>query len=245
MSQLPFEPVLTPPGNAPRGGEARARATRDRILDAAEELFAERGFAATSLRQVTARARVNLAAVNYHFGSKEDLFLAAVLRRMEPVNRRRIELLEQAEARHDPPQLEAVVRAFVEPVLEVRGDQGEPGPLPRLVARILGEPGGWAQKIWPAAIGAVAARFLETLGKIFPRARREDLVWGMLLAAGAMAQSVLAGGLLRTVAGAGGAEADHASALDRVVRFAAAGLRALGGEERKPKKAAGKKKRKK
>jgi len=245
MFQSPFEPPAAAPGNAPRGSEARARATRDRILDAAEALFAERGFAATSLRQVTARARVNLAAVNYHFGSKEELFQAAVLRRIEPVNRRRIELLEQAEARHDPPQLEAVVRAFIEPVLEVRGDHGEPGPLPRLLARILGEPGGWAQRILPAAIGAVAARFLEALGKIFPRARREDLAWGTMLTAGAMAQYVLAGGILRALAEDGRAEADAASASDRLVRFAAAGLRALGGEERKPKKAAGKKKRKK
>ncbi|PJF45437.1 MAG: TetR/AcrR family transcriptional regulator, partial [Candidatus Thermofonsia Clade 3 bacterium] len=79
-------PGLTQPE---AGGEARARAaaTRERILDAAERLFAERGFAGTSLRDITSEARVNLAAVNYHFGSKDELFLATVVRRLEPVNR--------------------------------------------------------------------------------------------------------------------------------------------------------------
>ena len=68
--------------------------TKDTILDAAEDLFAEQGFGATSLRQLTARAGVNLAAVNYHFGSKEDLAKAVLRRRIEPINRERRERLD-------------------------------------------------------------------------------------------------------------------------------------------------------
>src|SRR3954471_13629244 len=71
--------------------------TKSRILDAAEQLFMEHGFEATSLRQLTSAAGVNLAAVNYHFGSKEELFQAVLTRRLDPMNQERIELLEALE----------------------------------------------------------------------------------------------------------------------------------------------------
>jgi len=58
--------------------------TVDRILDAAEELFAERGFSETSLRMITSKAKVNLAAVNYHFGSKNALIHAVFARFLTP-----------------------------------------------------------------------------------------------------------------------------------------------------------------
>ena len=72
--------------------------TKDRILDAAERLFADKGYSATSLRDITQEAEVNLAAVNYHFGSKEALLTALLERRLDPVNRKRLELLDAAEA---------------------------------------------------------------------------------------------------------------------------------------------------
>ena len=60
--------------------------TRERLLDAAKYLFAQRGVDATSLRHITAEAAANLASVNYHFGSKEALFRAVFVRRIGPVN---------------------------------------------------------------------------------------------------------------------------------------------------------------
>src|SRR5213595_1121734 len=72
-------------------------ATKDRILDAAESLFMEHGFEATSLRSITAAADVNLAAVNYHFGSKEELFQAVLTRRLDPMNQERLSLLARFE----------------------------------------------------------------------------------------------------------------------------------------------------
>ena len=77
-------------GNVVRTLEREAPvATKDRILDAAESLFMEHGFEATSLRSITAAAGVNLAAVNYHFGSKEELFQAVLTRRLDPMNQER------------------------------------------------------------------------------------------------------------------------------------------------------------
>jgi AcrR family transcriptional regulator len=69
--------------------------TKERILDAAERLFAAHGFAGTSLRAVTKEAGVNLAAVHYHFGTKEDLLRAVLSRIVIPVNRERLEMLRR------------------------------------------------------------------------------------------------------------------------------------------------------
>src|SRR5436189_6346555 len=71
--------------------------TRTRILDAAEELFMLHGFEGTSMRQLTAKAGVNLAAVNYHFGSKDALIEAVFRRRLDPMNAARIAALEKLE----------------------------------------------------------------------------------------------------------------------------------------------------
>src|SRR5579872_4743200 len=88
--------------------------TKIRILNAAEKLFGLKGFDATSLRDITAEAQVNLAAVNYHFQSKDSLINAIIERRLEPVNRLRLEMLEAAGS---SPSVEQVVEAFLAPVL--------------------------------------------------------------------------------------------------------------------------------
>ena len=85
------------------GASRGAAATKNRILDAAEALFMEHGFEATSLRAITAAAEANLAAVNYHFGSKEELFQAVLTRRLDPMNQERVALLDALEARSRRP----------------------------------------------------------------------------------------------------------------------------------------------
>ena len=98
-------------------------ATKDRILDAAEALFMEHGFEATSLRAITAAAAVNLAAVNYHFGSKEELFQAVLTRRLDPMNQRRLALLDRFErdAASAPLSCERIIVALFVPALPARG----------------------------------------------------------------------------------------------------------------------------
>src|SRR5262245_44298231 len=93
--------------------------TATRLLDAAERAFADKGFDGASLRAITAEAGANLAAGRYHFGSKEALFVAVLARRMEPINRERLRLLDQAEARAagKPIAVETVLEILVGPVL--------------------------------------------------------------------------------------------------------------------------------
>ena len=99
--------------------------TRERLLDAAEKLFAARGFRATSVRDITAEARCNLAAVNYHFGGKVRLYRAMFHRRMRALREQRIRGIESALAEHrDPSGLRPLLRSFITAFLEPHRDEG-------------------------------------------------------------------------------------------------------------------------
>jgi AcrR family transcriptional regulator len=106
---------LAAPPNRTRGVE-----TRDRLLDAAEKLFAERGFDGASMRALTQAAGVSVSAANYHFGSKEALLRATPLRRVEPLNRRRLECLDEVErdAVGQPLILESILEAIQRPIID-------------------------------------------------------------------------------------------------------------------------------
>src|SRR5256885_9089128 len=96
--------------------------TRIRILDAAEELFMQHGFEGTSMRLLTAKAGVNLAAVNYHFGSKDALIEAVFHRRLDPMNVARTADLDKLEASEAAPTPEAIIPAFITPGLRLMAD---------------------------------------------------------------------------------------------------------------------------
>src|SRR5215472_7846744 len=92
--------------------------TKSRLLGVAERLFADQGFDGVSVRQLTAAAGVNLAAVNYHFGSKEGLLSAIFEQRCRPMNEERLRRLSDcAEHAHRPPMLEQIIAAFIAPAL--------------------------------------------------------------------------------------------------------------------------------
>ena len=102
--------------------------TVDRILDAAEELFADRGFSETSLRMITSKARVNLAAVNYHFGSKNALIQAVFGRFLTPFSSTLGSAFDELEARCEgvPPTLNQTLWALTESAVRMpqRNERG-------------------------------------------------------------------------------------------------------------------------
>lgn len=118
--------------------------TKTRIMDAAEHLFANDGFHITSLRILTERANVNLAAVNYHFGSKEGLLQAVIVRRLLPLDKLRSQRMEavlaQAEAQGQSPAAKDLLRAFIEPTLEFRNTAPGAEDFLALIGRSLSEP---------------------------------------------------------------------------------------------------------
>jgi len=201
--------------------------TKTRILDAAERLFARDGFEATSLRAITAEARANLAAVNYHFQSKDALVQAVIGRRMGPVNERRLALLEtyEAEAGGKPVPLEKTLDAFLRPVLEiVSGHAKEFVPL---IGRLYTEPGGFAERLYKEQFEQVAHRFLPALRRALPEVPDVELFWRLHFAIGAMAHTMAAGGMLRALSGGRcDPTQDAEGTLRRIKAFMLAGLTA-------------------
>ena len=122
--------------------------THNRLLDAAEHLFAEHGIAATSLRAITSEAPANLASIHYHFGSREALVEAVFARRLEPLNRERCRLLDLEEAAADgPPPVEAIVNAFVAPAMRLAYDPDGGGEhFMCLMGRLYRNPETWRTK---------------------------------------------------------------------------------------------------
>src|SRR6266545_2014185 len=134
--------------------------TRERILDTAERLFADRGYAATSLRSIIAAAGVNLAAVHYHFRSKEALLDAVVKRRIEPVNRERLAMLERV----GEGGLDAVLVALIDPAMRLARD-----PACRDFMKLMGRIHAEANlTLIRKHFGDVIDRFLRALGDILP-----------------------------------------------------------------------------
>ena len=202
------------------------RSTKDRILDAAEGLFARQGFSATSLRAITAEAGVNLAAVNYHFGSKDGLLEAVFGRRLGPLNEERLALLDEAESAPKGASLEAVLEALVGPPLRLHRDDGRGGPqFMRLMGRTLTEPTDNIQEIFVRQFREFAGRFTAALQRALPGVPAEDLFWRAHFAIGAMAHTMCDTFRLRLISGGlcenGG---DVEATIRRLVAFLAAGM---------------------
>ena len=198
--------------------------TKDRILGAAEELFAQHGFAATSLRQVTGLAAVNIAAVNYHFGSKENLVNEVFRRRMEEMTARRLQQLEAAQREH-PGQLEPVLAAFIEPALALAQDRNGGGAFVRVIARAYAEHNESLRRFLSDQYGHVLRHFGKALAACLPGIDKDSLYWRLDFLAGALTYAMSDFGMIKRPSGA--SEAAHrARAARELIRFAAAGLQA-------------------
>lgn len=201
-----------------------ADSTRERILDAAEALFAERGFAMTPLRLVTRQANANIAAVNYHFGSKDALLQALFERRLLPLNRERMARLERLRAGPQPIELEALIRAFIEPALELTGNGV---PFVRLIGRSYGEAGDALRDYIHQQYREVLDRFRHEVAATLPWLPNNELRWRLQFLLGAASYSMGGIDLMRLVASCELSDTDNRQALlQRLVTFLAAGLRA-------------------
>ncbi len=167
--------------------------TKERILDAAEVLFMEQGFEATSLRMITARAGVNLAAVNYHFGSKEDLIKAVFVRRLAPLNAERVAALDrlEAEAGGRPLDPARILEAFLYAGVRLARDPGRGGGVfLRLLGRTFAEPSGHVREFMPAQYEQVVDRYKAALGRALPHLSERELVWRLHFIFGAIAYTL-------------------------------------------------------
>jgi len=205
-----------------------ATATQTTILDAAEALFAETGFAATSLRELTAKAGANLAAVSYHFGSKEGLAIAVLKRRMDPINAERRARLDALPAH---PSVEAIVRAFVEPLLRpgVVHDAApvQPGSgFCRLVGRLMVEQPPFLRDFLAAQFRDLGWRFCGALRQALPGHDAATLWWRLHFLVGAIAHTLQNAATLRHLTDGLCRDDDVDAVVEQLVQFAADGMQA-------------------
>jgi AcrR family transcriptional regulator len=212
--------------------EAPECGTKVAILDAAERLFAANGFEATSLRTITAAAEANLGAVNYHFTSKDGLILAVLRRMFQPVNERRLALLDALETRAregggGPPQVEAILEALFRPPLELVSQPAQGGwYFPRLLAFCLSEPGAYLKPLVEEEFALKTRRFHAALQRACPGLSKAEVRWRLHFAVGAFIHTAGHPQLLRITSEGLCEAADSEAVLARIVRFCAAGFRA-------------------
>jgi AcrR family transcriptional regulator len=202
--------------------------TTDRILDAAERLLSERGLAGVSLRAVTSAAGVNLAAVNYHFGSKEALVGALLRRRIEPMNRARLERLDELEARDSAraPELEEVLEAFIAPALRQAEVAGlPPGGFMRLMSRLHAEPNEFFERTIVPLFRGVLERFVPALQRSLPGLEGAELLWCVHFAISAIKGALADQCRLEAISHGLCNARDTEGAIARLVPFVAAGMR--------------------
>lgn len=192
--------------------------TKTKILDAAEKLFGQNGFDATSLRDITHEAQVNLAAVNYHFQSKESLIDAVIVRRLEPVNRRRMEMLD---AMGSSPNLEQIIEAFVVPVLEADVLNAVP-----MIGRVFSNPAHFAVRIFQKHLAPVARRFDEAFALVMPTIPAEERFWRLHFMVGAMTHLLALWDVLPLMTPLPIEPIQRRALVSRMVQFLAAGFRA-------------------
>lgn len=216
--------------------DAASADTKTRILDAAEQLFMEHGFEATSLRQLTAAAGVNLAAVNYHFGTKEVLFQAVLTRRLDPMNQERIERLArlEREAGGKPLSCEKILFAMLIPALKLARDERRGGKnFLRLVGRAYADPAPFIRHFLSQQYAGMIGRYKEAFGRALPHLPRQELGWRLHFVMGALSYTLAGTDALKLFSQMTAADNDELL-LQRLAPFLVAGLKAppLGDDRR-------------
>src|SRR5438128_5016436 len=200
--------------------------TRSRILDVAEELFGEQGLDRVSIRDITRTARVNLAAINYHFGSKEELIAAVFERRVVPVNEARLAGLDMVEksASKRGPKLEAILEAFIRPAVQSSRKASKGGTaFSKLFGRCLSEPSPEVVVLLKRQFEPLVQRMDSALKKALPHLSRSEIFWRMKFTYGALHHWLLTKDKFRPD---WVEDVDVETQTQKLISFAAAGFRA-------------------
>lgn len=213
--------------------EAKSVDTRERILDAAERLFMSHGYEGTSMRQITSEASVNLAAVNYHFGSKESLMQEVFRRRLDWLNEERMRVLDtmEIEAAGSPLKPSQIVDGFFGTLLRMANDEQRGGiTFLRLLGRTLTDPSEFIRTFLAHEYASVVDRYKEALFKAIPDVPKAEIVWRFHLMLGATSYAIAGTDALQLITDWQIEEVDLMDRIDRLLprlmSFLLGGLRA-------------------
>jgi AcrR family transcriptional regulator len=213
--------------------EVRTVDTRERILDAAEQLFMVHGYEGTSMRTITSAAGVNLASVNYHFGAKEVLMREVFRRRLDWLNAERLRVLDEMErqAEGKPLKPSQIVDGFFGTLLRMAQDESHGGlTFLRLLGRSLTEPSEFIRAFLAGEYKEVVERYKAALFNALPDVPKAEIVWRFHFMLGATSYAIAGTDALRLVTDWQIEDADLTDRLDRLqprlMSFLLGGLRA-------------------
>jgi AcrR family transcriptional regulator len=212
--------------------EQAPKDTRERILDAAEQMFMQLGYDGTSMRLVTSAAGVNLAAANYHFGSKEALMQEVLRRRLEVINQERLRVLDEAEAQAGgkPLKPSVIIDCFFGTLFRVAADQKAGGDtFLRLLGRTITDPSAFIRTFMSGEYAGVLDRYKEAMFRSLPDVPRAEIVWRFHFMLGATSYAIAGTDSLQLVTDwqvDEGAAAQSENLLPRLMSFLIGGLHA-------------------
>lgn len=211
-------------------GDKTANPTRERTLRASEALFLEHGYDGTSLRMITAKARVNLAAVNYHFGGKEGLFQAMLARRLDRMNEERVRLLGEYEAGADgaPLSCERILAAMFIPALALARDSRRGGKdFLKLLGRAYVDPSPVLRSFLSERYAPMVVRFKDAFVRSLPDISKHELSWRLHFMLGALSYTLAGTDAWKLIAQLNPVETENdVLLLRRLAPFLIAGLKA-------------------
>jgi AcrR family transcriptional regulator len=207
---------------------------QDRLLWAAEELFCERGFKETSVRDIAAAADCNVASINYYFGGKENLYVAMWRRYFELMRETRLASIEQVMSDHVAPELEALLRSYAHSFVEPLVDGGHSCRFMNLVAREMIDPHLPRDMFLEEMAVPVMTALSQALQRICPGLEESRIRLLILSIVGQLMHAVLAKEMFEQSEQFDVPELDLGEIVDHVVQFSAAGIRAcaVGTEEK-------------
>ena len=224
----PSPDLTTPPRR--RAPSQRSLATSRNILDAAERLFAERGYEGASVRDIASAAGAQIASVSFHHGSKEALFARVVERRAEELSQLRLEALETLKAGTGPATLEGVLSAFLRPYLDKAGldgsGEGDPQWLAyaRLVAMVSAD-ARWRQ-ISERCFDPTAGVFIAEIARLFPEAKPSRIAVAFVFSVSAMLSLSTSRWRIEALSATPGTGPEPDHLVSDLVRYCEAGMRA-------------------
>ncbi|MGJ8657853.1 MAG: TetR/AcrR family transcriptional regulator [Akkermansiaceae bacterium] len=203
--------------------------TKGRILLAAQRLFADRGFESVSLRKITTEALANVAAVNYHFGSKEALIDELIVQHTLPVMVARMRLLDEAEKKFQigVVPVEVILDAFMRPYLILLEESGEDREMfCKFMGRCMTERGNKIPEKALRSAQRVVNRLTMMLSDALPDVELEVLSWRVHFSCGVMAHTLMHEEMLKTVSKGASGDPDFETTLLRMIDYCKGGLKA-------------------
>ncbi len=204
--------------------------TRQKILDAAEALFAYKGYRGTSLRAITGRADVNLAAVNYHFGSKGALLEEVIKRRIQPLNNIRMKRLEEvrktARKKGVRPNIKNVLLAFIEPTLLFRESSPGAKNFFTFIGRSFTDPDDTVRKVFLRFIKPVFQLLFNASCEALPHHKQDLVFWKLHFSIGSLLHAIHVCGNIKPELTGIKTDVDAQTLVNLIIPYVTAGMNA-------------------